>query len=108
MRAVRIEMAPIDPEDDLACAELVTGLTRAVTLMQPHLDAAKQEDWIAMVLDELAGEPLSLALEAVSFARRSCRYPSEFIPTVLSLIQPRKARLLAQMERYSAIEAACR
>jgi hypothetical protein len=89
-----------------AMHQLVEKLTAASVRMQPHLDEGKREDWIMVQQDDVMDEPFLLVLEGIAAAKRVCKFPSEFLPTVLEHVEPRKARIQRRVDQYEKIIAA--
>ena len=93
---------------DRQMTELIAALAKASIRMQPQLDEGKREDWINVVQDDLAPFPFALVLEGIDRAKAICKYPSEFVPTVLEFVEPRQRKLLERIASYEAVEAATR
>lgn len=108
IQATRRELVNVDQLPDSEFAKLSVALTTASIRMQPHLDNGKREDWVNVIQQDLWNEPYLLVVEGITRAARVCKFPSEFLPTVLEYVTPRKAKLTEQLDRYLAIEAVAR
>lgn len=109
--AILRELAPLDQDDpDIGEKDqmLAGEVMRASVLLSPHLDPRQRADWVSGVTAEFDREPFELVLEGIAYARRVCKHPADFVPTVIGFVIPRKARLEALRERYETMMEAAR
>lgn len=81
-------------------------LGACLTLVSPSgLTADDRKEWLAVAMQTLSGIPADLLAEGCASARRTCRFPSEIVPTILEKIgrrwQWRKEDARAEMLRLN-------
>lgn len=108
IRAVEHDLAQWDDVSDAEIESMVDALVAASTRMQPHLDTDKRDDWVSVLQADLRLEPFALAMEGIARAAKVCKFPSEFLPTVLEYVEPQKIKLREALGRYQAILGAAR
>lgn len=62
-------------------------LGACLTLVSPSgLTSEDRKEWLAVAMQTLSGIPADLLAEGCASARRTCRFPSEIVPTILEKI----------------------
>ena len=108
LRAARADLATLEQRPADEEARLIAALTSASIRMQPHLDEAKREDWIHVLMEDLAPMPLRLVLDGCDRAKVVCKGPWEFLPAVVEYVEPRAAKIRRRVELYGEIARAAR
>jgi hypothetical protein len=74
-------------EAQLAPATLKQGkseLGACLTLVSPSgLNSDDRKEWLAVAMQTLSGIPADLLARGCAKVRRTCRFPSEIVPTIL-------------------------
>jgi hypothetical protein len=76
---------------------IAVQLGRQIGLMRPNLVEVQKEEWIALALDDLSDLPWELVLEALPLVRRMAKFEGEVVPFVIEYVEPREARMRAQL-----------
>lgn len=87
---------------------MTIALGRQIGLMRPNLATEQKEEWIGLMLDELANLPAGLVLDALPDVRRKCKFEGEVLPAVLEIVEPKAKRLQAELRNLAALEEAAR
>lgn len=78
-------------EARLAPATLKQGkseLGACLTLVSPSgLTADDRKEWLAVAMQTLSGIPADLLARGCAKARRTCRFPSEIVPTIMAEVE---------------------
>jgi hypothetical protein len=97
-------------EERLAPATLKQGkaeLGACLTLVSPSgLTADDRREWLAVAMATLSGIPADLLAQGCERARKTCRFPSEIVPTILSAVERQWAWRKEDLERrYRQLDA---
>lgn len=103
--AVRRMLAPAD---DQVQEEIAIALGRQIGLLKMGAPAEVKEEWIGLLLDDLAREPAELVLDALPIVRRSVKFEGEVLPAVIAHVEPRASKLRAELDCLERLADAIR
>jgi hypothetical protein len=104
VRAQLAVVEPDDPEAELKDQVLSGEIMQAIVNISPNMAEDRKADWVSSQMVDFEREPYELVLEGVRAARRSCRHPGDFGPSVIGHVIVRKARLQAEADRLDQLQ----